>query len=94
MIACGCPRDRMCDRCVADSFAQLRGVAACRGEVWAMSVAERCRRSQPWPASDRATAIAQRKIADLTSDSRLAELLGRELVRWAARWWNAPQQLV
>ena len=82
----------MCDRCVADSFAQLRGVAACRGEVWAMSVAARCGRRQPWLASERATAIAQRKIADLTSDARLADLLGRELARWAARWWNASQQ--
>jgi len=92
VIACGCPRDRLCDRCVADSFAQLRGVAACRGEVWAMAVAERCGRHQPWPASVRATAIAQRKVADLTSDSRLAEMLVRELTRWAARWWNVPQQ--
>lgn len=57
-----------------------------------MSVAERCGRRQPWPASGRATAIAQRKVADLTSDSRLAELLVGELTRWAARWWNAPQQ--
>lgn len=55
-----------------------------------MSVAERCGRRQAWPASDRATAIAQRKVADLTSDSRLADLLVRELTRWAARWWNAP----
>jgi hypothetical protein len=82
----------MCDRCVADSFAQLRGVAACRGEVWAMSVAARCGRSQPWPATDRATAIAQRKIADLTSDTRLAEMLVRELLRWASRWWTTEPQ--
>jgi len=82
----------MCDRCVEDSFAQLRGVAACRGEVWAMSVAERCSRAQPWPASDRATEIAQRKIRDLTSDARLGDLLVRELLRWAARWWSAPQR--
>lgn len=58
-----------------------------------MAVADRCGRSQPWPASDRATAIARRKVADLTSDTRLAEMLVRELTRWAARWWNAPQQL-
>ncbi len=54
-----------------------------------MSLVERCSRAVPWPATDRATAIAQRKIADLTSDARLGELLVRELMRWAARWWNA-----
>lgn len=58
-----------------------------------MAVAARCGRDQPWPATDRATAIAQRKVADLTSDARLAEMLVRELVRWAARWWNAAPQL-
>jgi len=81
----------MCDRCVADSFAQLRGVAACRGEVWAMSLVDRCSRAQPWPATERATAIAQRKVADLTSDARLGDLLVRELMRWAARWWDQNQ---
>lgn len=53
-----------------------------------MSVAARCGRDQPWPMSDRATAIAQRKVADLTSDVRLAEMLVRELIRWASRWWT------
>ncbi len=58
-----------------------------------MSVAARCGRRQPWPTSDRATAIAQRKVADLTRDSRLADLLVREVTRWAARWWDAPQHV-
>ena len=57
-----------------------------------MSVAERCGRRQPWPSTDRATAIAQRKVADLTTDVRLAEMLVRELNRWAARWWAADPQ--
>lgn len=57
-----------------------------------MSVAARCGRSQPWPATGRATAIAQRKISDLTSDRRLAELLVRELLRWASRWWATEPQ--
>ncbi len=56
-----------------------------------MSVAARCGRAQPWPATDRATAIARRKVADLTSDLRLGDLLVRELIRWATRWWNAPR---
>ena len=57
-----------------------------------MSVAARCGHRQPWPSTDRATAIAQRKVADLTSDVRLAELLVRELIRWAARWWATDLQ--
>ena len=27
---CSCPRDALCDRCVDDAFAQLRGVAGVR----------------------------------------------------------------
>jgi hypothetical protein len=92
-MTCDCARDRLCDRCVDDAFAQLRGVAACRGEVWAMTVAKTCRRDRPWPCSssgldDRAWAIARRKVADLTADARLAERLAGELQHWAARWWR------
>ncbi|MDB4963912.1 MAG: hypothetical protein JWP01_3911 [Myxococcales bacterium] len=54
-----------------------------------MAVAQRWSRTEPWPTTERATAIAQRKIADLTRDPRLAELLARELTRWAQRWWDA-----
>lgn len=88
-MLCGCARDQLCDRCVDDAFAQLRGVAACRGEVWAMDVARRCPRAQPWPATERVRAIARRKVGDLSSDARLAERLAGELERWAARWWQA-----
>ncbi len=43
---------------------------------------------QPWPAHDgRAAAIARRKVADLTRDRRLVELLAAELARWAAKRW-------
>jgi len=55
-----------------------------------MSVAARCGRGRPWPATDRATSIAERKIADLTTDVRLGDLLVRELIKWATRWWNTP----
>lgn len=88
-MLCGCARDQLCDRCVDDAFAQLRGVAACRGEVWAMAVAKTCPRTRPWPCSERARAIARRKVADLAADERLCARLASELERWAARWWAA-----
>lgn len=87
-MLCGCARDQLCDRCVDDAFAQLRGVAACRGEVWAMEVAKQCPRGRPWPCSPRAHAIARRKVGDLSADARLADRLAGELERWAARWWT------
>ena len=87
MLGCGCARDQLCDRCVDDAFAQLRGVAACRGEVWAMAVAKSCPRDQPWPCTERARVIARRKVADLCADERLASRLAGELQHWAARWW-------
>jgi len=87
-MLCGCARDQLCDRCVEDAFAQLRGVAACRGEVWAMAVAKQCPRTRPWPCSARARAIARRKVGDLSADARLAERLAGEVERWAARWWT------
>lgn len=34
VVLCPCPRDALCERCRADLFAQLRGVAARRGEDW------------------------------------------------------------
>ncbi|MBA3392127.1 MAG: hypothetical protein H0T89_05755 [Deltaproteobacteria bacterium] len=89
-MVCGCARDELCDRCLDDAFAQLRGVAACRGEVWAMDVARQVPRTRPWPATDRATSIARRKVGDLSSDPRLAARLAAELERWAARWWSGP----
>lgn len=86
--ACPCARDRLCDRCVEDGFRQLRGVAACRGEAWAVDVAKRCRTRQPWPRGERSMAIARRKVEDLTRDARLVERLADELERWAARRWS------
>jgi len=81
----------LCDRCVDDGLAHLRGVAACRGERWALTVAARCPRlrGRPWPAYDgRAAELARRKVADLTRDDRLRELLAVELAAWAARRWG------
>lgn len=83
-----CPPDQLCDQCVADGLAQLRGVAAVRGELWAASVARRWPTNQPWPRTERARRIAIAKVADLTPDPRLRETLATELERWAERTWG------
>jgi hypothetical protein len=87
----GCCTDcsRLCPSCRADHFACLRGVAACRGETWARRVAARCDRNRPWPRSERSHAIARQKVADITSDDGLRDLLATEAENYAARWWGA-----
>lgn len=81
--------DVLCDLCRDGLYAQLRGVAACRGERWAVYLAKRNDlRGQPWPeGSDKVLAIARVKVADLTRDPQLLELLAEELAAWAARRW-------
>ena len=72
-----------------DTFAQLRGVAACRGEVWADAVAARlaelgAKRPREWPNfGGRMRAIAMLKVEDLTRNDRLREKLAAEVARWA-----------
>jgi hypothetical protein len=84
-----CTRDQLCDRCLADALAQLRGVAACRGEYWARSVAGRHPRNGAWPGYDgRCARIAREKVEDLGRDARLREELARLCAEWAARWWQ------
>ena len=83
-----CPADRLCDACVESWLAQLRGVAARRGEAWAESVALRVTERRPWPRDERAFAIARRKVSDLARDARLLDQLADEALAWAARWWE------
>jgi hypothetical protein len=66
-----------------------RGAAACRGTNWARRVARSCARSRPWPRTEKAHRIARTKVADLTRDKRLAELLADECARYAEREWTA-----
>jgi len=86
-----CPRDQLCDRCVADALAQLRGVAACRGAFWAVRVGERVRHGRPWPSYDdpKCRAIALSKVADLAVDDRLRDHLACIVNAWATRRWTA-----
>lgn len=69
--------------------AHLRGVAACRGEAWASSVAARRPGLRAaWPAYDgKAADLARRKVADLSRDERLRDVLARICHAWAARRW-------
>lgn len=88
-----CARDQPCDRCLADALAQLRGVAACRGEFWARAVAARVSRECPWPPfAGRCAVIARRKVRDLADDERLRERLARIAVDCAARWWSSRER--
>jgi hypothetical protein len=90
---CSCPRDQLCELCFQGSWDNLRGVAATRGEVWAMEPARRVRLDQPWPdGSPRVAAIASEKVADLARDPRLRDALADELARWASRWWRGARR--
>jgi len=83
----------LCELCFQGSWENLRGVAATRGEVWAMGLARRVRLDHPWPeGSPRVAAIARDKVADLARDPRLREALAGELARWASRWWRAARR--
>ena len=85
---CGCPRDHLCDLCFKGTWDNLRGVAATRGEVWAMDVARSTPRRLRWPTgNDRMLAVARGKVSDLSEDGRLREELALELAKWAERWW-------
>jgi hypothetical protein len=90
-MAC-CARDQLCDRCLHDNLAQLRGVAACRGEYWARCTAMRTSQRRPWPDYEgRCAQIARDKVSDLGRDERLQDALARLVVEWAARWWEQNQ---
>ena len=87
---CGCSSDRLCPLCLDGRFAQLRGVAACRGENWATSIAARVRCDRPWPrGSERTVRIAREKVEDLARDPRLLSMLADELAAWAERRWGS-----
>lgn len=83
----------LCKLCRGGWFDQLKGVAACRGEVWADELARDPKLARlPWPiGSEKVTTIARTKVADLTHDPELLELLAGELAKWAERRWaTAP----
>lgn len=91
MIGCldpRCSRTSLCDRCVDDTFAQLRGVAAARGTMWA-DRARAAGRTMPWPSWDAARARAVEIVANIAGeDPRLLERLARCCFDEAARWFE------
>lgn len=90
VILCPCPRDALCEPCRTSLFAQLRGVAARRGEAFADEVArEYDPRRYRWPQyTGRVAELARERVGDLTRDPHLLELLAAELARWAERRWS------
>lgn len=84
-----CPPEQLCDTCRAGLFDNLRGVAACRADAWVDSMLRRrVRTDQPWPGyTPVVSAIARRKVLDLTKDEKLRALLAAELAAWAAKRW-------
>ncbi len=71
--------------------AGLEGAARARGYAWGASVAERLRARQralpPWPGwqSSRVRAIARRKVAGLSGDHEVLEVLARACESEATR---------
>ena len=88
---CGCPRDNLCDGCLARSIEWLGGVAASRGDGWASSVARLAPGllARPWPPLEgRAAELAAAKVIDLTDDRRLFARLLETLNAAATRRWD------
>lgn len=59
-----------------------------RGHFWAVDLEARGIRGTTREASDRVTAIAIEKVADLTRDTGLRERLAVEVIRAARRRWD------
>ncbi len=91
MLADCCAMDQLCDRCLGAMFAHIRGAAANRGERWATELAtERQAPWMPWPIdSPKVREHAVQRVADLSRDARLRELLATEAIAYAAKCWNA-----
>ena len=85
-FTCGC--SPLCSFCIDEQFGQLSGAAQSRGEQWARNIARVVPMDKPWPHTARTRAIALKKVADLTTDHRLRELLAVEVEIGACRWWN------
>lgn len=93
---CG-KRAPYCDDCLAQVKTWFTGPATTRGALWAEHVLVRLaargaaiEAAPPWPdynGSERARALAQSKIADLTDDPRLRDALARVVNASAADEW-------
>jgi hypothetical protein len=73
------------------------GRACSRGIAWAESVGRRqpALLRQPWPAHDgRAAELARSKVADLSEDPSVIDLLAQDVSAHAARRWRELQAQV
>ena len=95
MFADCCAIDQLCDTCLGAIFATLRGVAMCRADTWVSELAIRRRAPWvPWPVeSTKVREHAVGRIADLSRDVRLRDLLATELISWAAKQWDAARSI-
>lgn len=93
-VVCACPRDHLCDPCLAQALRWFGGVAQVRGGTWAGRVAARHPEllGRPWPDDERARVMAARQIADLTRDPRLVAELVPEVQAGAERAWEARRR--
>lgn len=90
VINCCTDRANLCERCAADLFACLRGVAMCRADTWTRMIAARCPelRARPWPRTPKAHRLALERVADLTVDMGLRERLAVTLEARAESTWS------
>lgn len=90
----GCVAAQQCPTCLTELIASLAGVAQSRGETWARSVARRRPdlRDQPWPVDARSREVTRAKVADLSSDPRVAEGLVDQVLVGAVRAWAGSSQ--
>jgi hypothetical protein len=93
-------RPPLCDVCCSTVYDQLKGVAECRGTVWADAVLALTAlrpqvRGRMWPAwsdederGEAARALAKERVADIAGgDEALGDLLARKCFEAAARRW-------
>lgn len=75
-----CPINKQCDMCLAQSIAQFKGVAACRGE----RLADELRAGR---VDDRILLIdlVMVWLDDIASDPRLLDRLAAEMLKWMTR---------
>lgn len=88
-MECGCPREQLCDRCLANVISTLRGVAESRGWTWFEDIAGGTR-AQGWKHSrEQSLARARIRVADMGVDPRELDALAEFACKGAARRWRS-----
>lgn len=89
IVTC-CFDDQLCERCYERELIVKSRQADVIGQCWAERTARRveCRGRERWPDDERALAIAERLVAQLSADPRLRAELAVACVAGAAAWWE------